>query len=299
MVKICYNYTMKKFDRTKHKNMGALPDALRQMVAGRDVAAATHEFNEFMTALATDFHRQLASGADKNDIVLTAPGKLFGHDVSLEYVASGSVGSVYKMQIGDAVFALKINRNSSHGELGVMPIQKRARGLVNPVHIGAVFEFGGRKYSWVLSDYIAGDRTDGFESAMEKMYYMYLTKGLTIRDAHPGNFKNGKLIDTPSLVMRDGELDDIKRLTRIEQKIVQRLAYCIKTNDIDAFAQLVARARTQNPAVINYMFLAMKFGRTPIFGAGQTNDFAQRLRRFESIIDAAYRANKRAPEHVR
>lgn len=50
MVKICYNYTMKKFDRTKHKNMGVLPDALRQMVVGRDIATATNEFNAFMTA---------------------------------------------------------------------------------------------------------------------------------------------------------------------------------------------------------------------------------------------------------
>ena len=290
---------MKKFDRTKHKNMGALPDALRQMVAGHDIATATNEFNAFMTALATEFHRQLAGGSDKNNIVLTAPGKLFGHDVKLDYVASGTVGSVYKIQIGDQTYAFKINRNSSHDELSIMALQRRARGLVNPVHIGAVFEYGGRKYSWVLSDYISRDREDGFESAMEKMYYLYLTKGLTIRDAHPNNFKDGKLIDTASLDTRDGEHDDIKRLTRVEQNMVARLAYCIKTNDIDTFAQLAAHARTKNPAVINYMFLAMRFGRPVSFSVGKMNDFAQRLRRFESIIDAAYRANKRAPEHVR
>ena len=289
---------MKKFNRSVHNSMGAMPPQIRAMIAGRDVVAATNEFNAAITKIASDFHRQLATDMSPEQIELTSP-QIFGHDVSLEYVASGSVGSVYKMQIGDQTYAFKINRNTLHGELYAMALQKRARGLVNPVHIGAVFEYGGRKYSWVLSDYIARDREDGFESAMEKMYYLYLTKGLTVRDAHPGNFKNGKLIDTPSLDMRDGEHDDIKRLTRIEQNIVQRLAYCIKTNDIDTFARLAAHAQTQNPAVINYMFLAMKFGRAPIFGAGQTNDFAQRLRRFESIIDTAYRANKRAPEHVR
>ena len=289
---------MKKFNRSVHNSMGAMPPQIRAMIAGRDVVAATNEFNAAITKIASDFHRQLATDMSPEQIELTSP-QIFGHDVSLEYVASGSVGSVYKMQIGDQTYAFKINRNTLHGELYAMALQKRARGLVNPVHIGAVFEYGGRKYSWVLSDYIARDREDGFESAMEKMYYLYLTKGLTVRDAHPGNFKNGKLIDTPSLDMRDGEHDDIKRLTRIEQNIVQRLAYCIKTNDIDTFPQLAAHAHTQNPAVINYMFLAMKFGRAPIFGAGQTNDFAQRLRRFESIIDTAYRANKRAPEHVR
>lgn len=278
--------------------MGALPEPLRKM-AGGDARTATHEFNAFMTALATEFHRQLADGSDKNNIVLTAPGKLFGHNVKLDYVASGTVGSVYKIQIGDQTYAFKINRNSSHDELSIMALQRRARGLVNPVHIGAVFEYGGRKYSWVLSDYISRDREDGFESAMEKMYYLYLTKGLTIRDAHPNNFKDGKLIDTPSLDTRDGEHDDIKRLTRVEQNMVARLAYCIKTNDIDTFAQLAAHARTKNPAVINYMFLAMRFGRPVSFSVGKMNDFAQRLRRFESIIDAEYRANKRAPEHVR
>lgn len=278
--------------------MGALPDALRQ-IAGGDVRAATDEFNAFMTTLATDFHRQLASDADKNNIVLIAPGKLFGRDVKLDYVASGSVGSVYKMQIGDQTYAFKINRNSSHGELGVMSLQKHARGLVNKTHIGAVFEFGGRKYSWVLSDYISRDRENGFESAMEKMYYMYLTRGLTITDAHPNNFMDGKLIDTPSLTRRDGKVDDIKQLTRVEQNMVARLAYCIKTNDVDTFSQLVAHARTKNPAVINYMFLAMRFGRPASFAVGKMNDFAQRLKKFESIIDTAYRANKRTPEHTR
>ncbi len=296
--KICYNYSMKKFNRTIHKNMGALPDALRQM-AGGDVRAATDEFNAFMTTLATDFHAQLADGVDKNNIVLTAPGKLFGHDVKLDYVASGSVGSVYKMQIGDQTFAFKINRNSAHGELGVMNLQKHARGLVNKTHIGAVFEYDGRKYSWVLSDYISHDRENGFESAMEKMYYMYLTHGLTVTDAHPNNFIDGKLIDTPSLRRRDGKIDDIKRLTRIEQNMVARLAYCIKTNDLKTFQQLVAIARAKNPAVINYMFLAMRFGRPALFAVGKMNDFAQRLKKFESIIDTAYRANKQSMGHTR
>ncbi len=282
---------MKKFNRIKHKTMGALPDALRQMTGG-DARVATAEFNAFMTALATEFHRQLADGVDKNKIHLTAPDKLFGHDVKLDYVASGSVGSVYKMQIGGQTYAFKINRNSSHGELGAMPLQKRARNLVNPAYIGSVFEYGGRKYSWVLSDYLSHDRENGFETAMEKLYFMYLTKGLTISDAHPGNFKDGKLIDTPSLDTRDSKVDDIKQLTRAEQNMVQRLAYCIKTNDIEKFEKLVAIVRAKNPAVINYMFLAMKIGRPPMFATGQMNEFATRLRRFESIIDVEYRANK-------
>ena len=286
---------MKKFNRFDHKNMGSLPEPLRK-IAAQDARAATREFNALMTELATDFIAQLSNGTQKNKITLTASRKLFGQDVKLEYVASGSVGTVYKMQIGDLSYAFKINRNSLHGEMYAMALQRRARGLVNQAHIGAVFEFGGRKYSWVLSDYVARDRENSFESAMEKLYFAYLTKGLTINDAHPGNFKDGKLIDIPSLDTRDNKVDDIKQLTRVEQNMVARLAYYIKTNDIEKFTKTVEMARTTNPAVINYMFVAMKFGRPPMFVAGNTNDFSLKLRRFESIVDTAYRANKRAPE---
>ncbi|MDW2974577.1 MAG: hypothetical protein R8M70_00755 [Alphaproteobacteria bacterium] len=47
------------------------------------------------------------------------------------------------------------------------------------------------------------------------------------------------------------------------------------------------------------MFLAMRFGRAPMFGVGQANDFAQKLRSFESIVDTAYRANKRTFGYTR
>ena len=65
------------------------------------------------------------------------------------------------------------------------------------------------------------------------------------------------------------------------------------------FEKMVATARVTNPSVINYMFLAMKFGRPPMFASGGTSDFANRLRSFESIIDTAYRANKRTYNHTR
>jgi hypothetical protein len=93
--KICF---MKKFNRLKHKTMGAMPDELRK-IAGLDAATATEVFNQYITDLATDFHAQLANGTDKSEIKLTPKSKLFGMDVKLDYVASGSIGSVYKIQI--------------------------------------------------------------------------------------------------------------------------------------------------------------------------------------------------------
>lgn len=279
---------MKKFNRAIHKTMGALPAPLRQMAGGRDVAAATREFNAVMTQIATDFHRQLADDTPVAQIHLTSP-QIFGHDVKLEYVASGSVGSVYKMQIGDQTYAFKINRSSSHGELSVMPMQRRARALVNPMHIGSVFEFGNRKYSWVLSDFVADNRVDGFESAMEKLYYLYLTKGLTITDAHSNNFKDSKLIDPPSLTRRDGKIDDIKQLSRGEVDMVKKLVRHIKTDDMPSFERLVLRAATTTPNVLKYMFFAMKFGRPPTFGADKLDAFSVKLRKYENIVNRVYR----------
>lgn len=59
---------MKKFNRAVHKSMGQLPPALRQLIGDSDVATATAEFNEYMTALATDFHSRLATDIAPADI---------------------------------------------------------------------------------------------------------------------------------------------------------------------------------------------------------------------------------------
>ena len=280
---------MKKFNRTVHNSMGQMPPALRQLIGDSDVATATAEFKDFMTALAAEFHTQLSMDVAPQNIKLRTPRKLFGQTVSLEYVASGSVGSVYKMQIGEYVFAFKINRYPTTAELSVMPLQKRVRGLVNKTYIGSVFVFCGRKYSWILSDFIENDRVDGFETAMEKLYFAYITKGINITDGHPNNFKDGRLIDTPSLGMRMGAIDDIKKLSRVEQNMVQRLAYCIKTDDMSRFKALVFTACAKNPAVINYMFYAMKFAKGPTFAVGKTDSFSTKLRRYESVIHSAKR----------
>ena len=280
---------MKKFNRAIHKTMGEMPPEIRAMVGNRDMATATVEFNSFMTQIATAFHNQLASDVPKESIKLIAPGDLFGQSVSLEYVASGSIGSVYKIRIGDKVFAFKINRSSTMGELAVMPLQKRVRGLVNKAHIGSVFKFGERKYSWVLSDFVENNRVDSFNAAMEKLYFAYITKGVHITDAHPNNFKDGKLIDIPSLGMRNGALDDIKNLSRVQIDIVKKMANCIKTDGMERFKSLVLRATKDNPAVIKYMFYAMKFARGATFAVGKTDAFSIKLRKYEDVIDSAKR----------
>ena len=278
---------MKKFNRAVHKSMGQLPPILRQLIGDADIAIATAEFNEYMTVLAKDFHSRLATDIAPADIELKPSKKLFGQTVSLDYIASGSVGSVYKMTIGSHAFAFKINRRPTTGELAVMPLQKRARGLVNKIHFGSVFEYNGRRFSWVLSDYISQDHKNSFESAMEKLYFAYITKGLSITDAHPNNFKNGKLIDVPSLGMRNGAIDDIANLSRTEQKLVQRLAYYIKTDDIKNFEKLVASSLKQHSSVVNYMFYAMKFAKGATFAVGKTDAFSTKLRRYEAVINSA------------
>lgn len=279
---------MKKFNRRVHRFMGELPPQLLKHIKPENVRSATREFNDFITTIARDFHDALAADTLKENISLNAHS-LFGVPVKLDYIASGSVGSVYKIQIGDEVFALKINRNSAFGELDVMPKQKRARSLLNKMYAGAVFEHGGRKYSWVLSDYVANDKENSFYRAMEKLFYAYLTKGIDITDAHANNFIDGKLIDQASFTNRTGKIDDIKQLTRAQVDIVKKLAYCIKTNDASRFEDLINRATTHNPAVVNYMFFAMKFGKSPALTAGKMDSFAARLKKFESIVNDARR----------
>lgn len=195
---------------------------------------------------------------------------------------------MYQIHIGDVTFAFKINRRSAFGELDVLSRAHGVRNLINKMHIGGVFEYGGRKYSWVISDYIADDKQDSFYYAMEKLYYAYLTRGITITDAHSNNFKNGKLIDPGAYVGRPGKIDDIRQLTRDEVDLVKKLAYCIRTDDVARFERLVARCVAEHPHVIDYMFFAMKFGKSPIFGVHSSLPFAQRIKKFESIINSAH-----------
>lgn len=287
----CYNFRMKKFDRNVRRAMGSLPSQLLKYVDAGDIKNATAQFNNIMTQIARDFHAQLADGVRPDKIVLTAP-RIFGHDVNLEYAGGGSVGSVYKMQIGRDTFAFKINRRYAYDELNVMPIQSRARNLVNKMYMGDIFEYNGRKYSWVLSDYVANDKQGDFAKAMEKLYYLYLTKGVGVLDAHPNNFIGGKLIDQASFAMRDGKLDDIKKLSRVETDIVKKLAYYIRTDNLPEFKKLIVRAVKKNPAVIEYMFLAMKFGKSPIFiGPDKSDAFSLKIKKFESVVDMARRGS--------
>ncbi len=271
--------------------MGSLPPQLLKYVDVADIKNATAQFNNAITQIAKDFHAQLAAGIRPDKIIPVAP-RILGMDVKMEYVGGGSVGSVYKMQIGRDTFALKINRSYAYGELNVMPIQSRARNLVNKMYMGDIFECNGRKYSWVLSDYKSKDKESDFARAMERLYYLYLTKGVSVLDAHPNNFIGGKLIDQASFAMRDGKLDDIKKLSRAERNIVEKMAYYIRTDNLSEFQKLIDSAQKTNPAVINYMFLAMKFGKSPIFvGPDKTDAFSLKIKKFESVVNKAKHGN--------
>lgn len=276
---------MKKFNRRIHKTMGSLPPQLFKYFDMADIKAATIQFNEFINQIATDFHAQLEHRSYRDNIKLSAPN-LFGQPVKLKYIASGSIGSVYKIKIGSETFALKINRSSAFGEMDVMPLQKRAKNLLNRAYISSVFEHNGRKYSWIISDYIASDTARSFEEAMIKLYFAYLTKGIIVRDTHPGNIKGGKIIDIPSFDMRDGAIDDIKQLNLHQIDVVKKLVNFIKTDNIDAFQKLVNRVKVSAPIIIQYMFFAMKFGRAPALSLNAKEFFAK-IKRYESVINAA------------
>ncbi|MBR4892154.1 MAG: hypothetical protein IKZ34_03180 [Alphaproteobacteria bacterium] len=277
---------MKTFNRKIHKFIGSLPPQLFKFIDMADIRNATKEFNEFVNKIAIDFHSKLENWTYSKEIKLSAPN-LFGQPVQLQYIASGSVGSVYKISIGSETFALKVNRNSSaFGELEVIPVQRRAKNLLNRTYAGSVFEYKGRKYSWVLSDFIEKDTNRSFEEAMEKLFFTYITKGIEIHDAHPGNFKGGKVIDIPSFADREGKIDDIKQLNLRQVDIVKKLSNYIRVDNMTAFQKLVNCIKISEPDIVKYMFFAMKFGRSP---ALQTNspEFFAKIKKYESIINAA------------
>jgi hypothetical protein len=107
-----------------------------------------------------------------------------------------------------------------------------------------------------------------------------------VRDTHPGNIKGGKIIDIPSFDMRDGAIDDIKKLNLRQIDIVKKLVNFIKTDNMAAFEKMVNRVKVSDPIIIQYMFFAMKFGRAPALSINAKEFFAK-IKRYEVVINAA------------
>ncbi len=250
---------MKKADNNFTGRRGSLPPQLFRYIDMNQIAERTQEFTDYMNGLAIGFHNRLVALGHveglylQDSIQIDTQKKLFGQHVHLEYVGSGTVGSVYKMQIGDAVFAFKINRvsNVKH-ELLSIDIHKKAHSLVNKSYIGSTFRFGTKDYSWVLMDYVGGDYEDSFLDAKEKLFLAALSKGLEYSDFYtPGNVMNAKIVDLAGV--RVNAVD----LSRIEIDMVKKFLYFMRTNDMAGFIRLAEFASKRNPDVIKYMFVKM------------------------------------------
>jgi len=250
---------MKKADNNFTGRRGSLPPQLFKYINMNQIVDRTREFTDYMNNLAIEFHRRLiASGhADElylqKSIKMDTPDKLFGEPVRMEYIGGGTVGTVYKMQIGDAVFAFKINRmpNVKH-ELLAIDIHKKARNLVNRSYIGSTFRFGKDNFSWVLMDYVDGDYENGFLDANEKLFLAAMSKGLKYSDFYsPGNVKKGKIVDLAGVSV------NAINLSRIEIDMVKKFLYFMRTNDMAGFTRLAEFVSVHNPDVIKYMFVKM------------------------------------------
>ncbi|MBD5391520.1 hypothetical protein HDR66_01795 [bacterium] len=239
-------------DFASKKHHGTIPPQLFKFIDRNNMAAVTREFIDFMNGISMEFNRQIRDeyGAERplyeiQDIKLSVP-KLFGHDVSLEYVASGSVGSVYKMQIGDVTLALKINRYpQQHEDIKSMDMHRYARTLIRRPYIGGT-DAGG--YSWVLSDYIDGD-DDGWVRAKEKLFNAAMTKGLRYSDLHPNNIRDGRIIDLPGLSRKKISLHPS------ELELVKKLMNFVRMQDTAGFEDMAARVAREHPDVMRYMYL--------------------------------------------
>lgn len=253
---------MKKINADFRGAQGSLPPQLFKYVDQTQMAAETARFTEYINSVSGDFLDKLAERKRKSitvdysdfDAIVPQAPKLFGQNVSLEYIGCGMAGNVYKMQIGDNTFALKINRRENlTTDLEAIAEHRRARNLINRPYIGATFSHDGATYSWILSDYISDDQDNdmSFVSAKAKLFYAAMTKGLKYSDMHPANVKAGRIIDI-SGVERGGIT-----LRRIEIDMVKKFLYLMRTNDVPRFRQLAEIAVARFPNVIKYMFVKM------------------------------------------
>lgn len=220
------------------------------------VRAAAGDFWQTVRVAAGDFWQNVHHVQPDDTFATIVPQtpKLFGQDVKLEYIGHGMVGNVYKMQIGDATFALKINREPNViTDLAAIEMHRHARNLINRPYIGATFQHHGETYSWILSDYVADGRDNdkSYANARDKVFYAAMTKGLKYSDLHFGNVKGGRIIDISGI-----ERNNI-RLSRIEVDMVKKFLYLMRTNDMPRFRQLAEIAVTRFPNVIKYMFVKM------------------------------------------
>lgn len=260
---------MKKINADFRGAQGSLPPQLFKYVDQTQMAAETARFTEYINSVSGDFLDKLAERKRKSitvgdsDFAAIVPQtpKLFGQDVSLEYIGCGMAGNVYKMQIGDNTFALKINRRENlTSDLEAIAEHRRARNLINRPYIGATFSHDGATYSWILSDYISDDQDNdmSFVSAKAKLFYAAMTKGLKYSDMYPANVKAGRIIDI-SGVERGGI-----KLSRIEIDMVKKFLYLMRTNDVPRFRQLAEIAVASFPNVIKYIFAKMNIYRMEI-----------------------------------
>lgn len=282
---------MKKINADFRGAQGSLPPQLFKYVDQAQMAAETARFTEYINSVSGDFLDKLAERKRKSitvgdsDFATIVPQtpKLFGQNVSLEYIGCGMAGNVYKMQIGDNTFALKINRRENLiSDLEAIAEHRRARNLINRPYIGATFSHDGATYSWILSDYISDNQDNdmSFVSAKAKLFYAAMTKGLKYSDMYPANVKAGRIIDI-SGVERGGIT-----LSRIEIDMVKKFLYLMRTNDVPRFRQLAEIAVANFPNVIKYIFAKMNIYRMEI--PMQLQPFKKMLVDYNRRVRAVY-----------
>ena len=248
---------MKKYTVADNGPRGCLPSSLFKYFDMRDIRSATDEFVSCMNDIATEFQEKIHAvncrySPGKIDL---NPRKLFGQSVTLEYVGAGSYGSVYKITIADHTFALKIGRfpRNRTEELENMHLQKRARNLFNRTHIASPVTINGRQYVWFFMNYSAPCPYNvcQYLSVCERVFLVYLTKGLEYDDLSIMNVNGSRILDKGGL-----EISPVS-LTRIEIDCVKKLVDSMRKYDLCTFTKHANHLSRKYPDVIKYMALNM------------------------------------------
>ena len=248
---------MKKYTASDLTPRGCLPSSLFQYFDIRDIRSATDEFVLCMNDIATEFHEKIHAVNRRyspGKIELN-PRKLFGQSVTLEYVGAGSYGSVYKITIADHTFALKIGRfpRNRTEELENMHLQKRVRNLFNRTHIASPVTINGEQYVWFFMNYSAPCPYNVYQylSVCERVFLVYLTKGLEYDDLSIMNVNGSHILDKGGL-----EISPVS-LSRTEIDHVKKLVDSMRKYDLCTFTKHANHLSQKYPDVIKYMALNM------------------------------------------
>ena len=132
-------------------------------------------------------------------------------------------------------------------------MQKRVRNLFNRTHIASPVTINGEQYVWFFMNYSAPCPYNVYQylSVCERVFLVYLTKGLEYDDLSIMNVNGSHILDKGGL-----EISPVS-LSRTEIDHVKKLVDSMRKYDLCTFTKHANHLSQKYPDVIKYMALNM------------------------------------------